>query len=1194
MLGDDDLPPTEHSVTIEEVPAGRIPDWLKQHIRLQSLGKPSNDSNHHGRILIIYPTEKSKRQALSSIDLRGAVDRTLHHTMDSLISSLVADLRLPRVISNKGPLSAIIHAECQKESSRLGFPMINPLPEMNWGKGKTEALANLHHHLSRELVAERWEGPGIPTFRRVITRLEEKLRFTHPDMASERIIDALEEGSTPFTISDIDGIIMLDHSPVMSKSHTQILLSLSKIRPIHQLTFPGNFRLGHHGHMLVDQHPIEDPSELPDWVPSQRAPLLEQTNNVNRILLNRESHSFEVAIRIVAERLSREDSEIIIVDPALENNRHKWEQLLGEIGVCMERRRAPPSSHPIGHWILFLARLGHGADSFSLESLRALSLQTSLVPFEEPENHPSDPEISPLADSELLTRLARNEHVLGGPGALSKWLETLSRQPTDERDGPIKESTQWWLMCLASSIRPLLRGHDRELVGNLKDAVGCHSGQRLPMPDSPKDGDEWLHNTLSLIDMPSQMARFPGRGLSPAAAVSALTEERATLREMQRRSGHPTHTLGSDWVDELCSIADQTKAMTGGSNFTSSVSVMTPEEALGCSADLVVLSNLSSSSWELRVPKVPFVGEDERHSLGILRPDAPIRDARHNLLHLLNCSQEVFVLDPSMDETSPPAAPIREWARDFELSGIESEIHEMTDPSPSPRASRQIDGLRIRQGKPPCDPPINPSAVSIPLDTAVQRDRERRQPTIASMDGYLPKENHSHILSIENLKFHGKPPEGIESPRTNGRWPVVGASVNGKITPSIDPRPLSPIATGSQVSDSRHGHSGEAPQEIQVWSPTRLQDWLRCPRRGWLSRELGAEREELQGEDIDNRTYGELLHNVHHDIIAKTLGFETSVEREHDGGLGHVSVQRSGLDQDEVMRIALESLDSRAPWLERTDAVSTQRLRSLTGMDREEWGSWLADPKPIPPRGRIGSIVTAELDIGDSAPLSIEWRIGNTSSDYVQLHPTPEISVRGEVDPIRVRGWIDRVDLLPMDLASETWIDDEGSDSVAPVRVTGSGWRPRRLIAIRDLKTSEESSQRNRHYMGLLEELQLAIYARAWEEAHPGDLVVAAGISVIGHKSEHFLELSSLFDSPRSGINIGTQTTITSGLHRFMDEDEKADSDHFRAWLAQRLSVAMRVASDARLGKVHATPSPKVCAYCPVREICDVRMEGSF
>ena len=150
----------------------------------------------------------------------------------------------------------------------------------------------------------------------------------------------------------------------------------------------------------------------------------------------------------------------------------------------MERRRAPPSSHPIGHWILFLARLGHGADAFSLESLRALSLQTSIVPFEELGEHPSHPEISPLADSELLTRLARNEHVLGGPDALSKWLETLSRQPTDERDGPIKESTQWWLICLAASIRPLLRGHDREMIGNLNEAVGCHSGQRLPVPVS--------------------------------------------------------------------------------------------------------------------------------------------------------------------------------------------------------------------------------------------------------------------------------------------------------------------------------------------------------------------------------------------------------------------------------------------------------------------------------------------------------------------------------------------------------------------------------------------------------------------------------------------------------------------------------------------------------------------------------------
>ena len=263
-------------------------------------------------------------------------------------------------------------------------------------------------------------------------------------------------------------------------------------------------------------------------------------------------------------------------------------------------------------------------------------------------------------------------------------------------------------------------------------------------------------------------------------------------------------------------------------------------------------------------------------------------------------------------------------------------------------------------------------------------------------------------------------------------------------------------------------------------------------------------------------------------------------------------------------------------------------------MDRNEWNSWIADPKPILPRGRIGGLVTAELEIGDSAPISIEWRVRKGALDYIQINPTPEILERNESDPIRVRGWIDRVDVLPMDLDSQVWVDNEGSETVAPIRIKGSGWKPKRLIAIRDLKTSETNSQRNRHYQGLLEELQLAVYARAWEEAHPGDLVVATGISVIGPKSNHFLEVSQMLESSQSGINIGTKTAVTSYLHRFADEDEDADSDHFRAWLAQRLSVAMGVANNAKKGKVTPTPSSRVCSYCPVGEFCDVRMGGSF
>ena len=42
----------------------------------------------------------------------------------------------------------------------------------------------------------------------------------------------------------------------------------------------------------------------------------------------------------------------------------------------------------------------------------------------------------------------------------------------------------------------------------------------------------------------------------------------------------------------------------------------TPEDALGCTADVIILANVSSSSWDLRVHKVPLLGEEERHRLG--------------------------------------------------------------------------------------------------------------------------------------------------------------------------------------------------------------------------------------------------------------------------------------------------------------------------------------------------------------------------------------------------------------------------------------------------------------------------------------------------------------------------------------------------------------------------------------------------
>lgn len=186
------------------------------------------------------------------------------------------------------------------------------------------------------------------------------------------------------------------------------------------------------------------------------------------------------------------------------------------------------------------------------------------------------------------------------------------------------------------------------------------------------------------------------------------------------------------------------------------------------------------------------------------------------------------------------------------------------------------------------------------------------------------------------------------------------------------------------------------------------------------------------------------------------------------------------------------------------------------------------------------------------------------------------------------------MDLLPHDELGTIWIDESGSDTVAPIRILGTNWKPRRLVAIRDLKTSIGKTPGERHQTGLLDELQLAVYARAWEVCHPGDLVVGAGISLFGHESEHTLEVSEGYFGIMNELEVGTKTNICSSLHRFPDEQGDTNSDQFRAWLAQRLSVALRTAHFASLGRVHPTPSESSCRYCPVSSICDVRVEDDF
>ena len=117
----------------------------------------------------------------------------------------------------------------------------------------------------------------------------------------------------------------------------------------------------------------------------------------------------------------------------------------------------------------------------------------------------------------------------------------------------------------------------------------------------------------------------------------------------------------------------------------------------------------------------------------MLRPDGPIRKARHFLNHLLFSGKETIILDPSLDDAASPQPRL---GMDLLNENIEQLTLEFS--ATSPRDHRQLDGNKLTKGIKAQYSPINPSSISIPLDIQLQRERERRQPDIVDDNQYLP------------------------------------------------------------------------------------------------------------------------------------------------------------------------------------------------------------------------------------------------------------------------------------------------------------------------------------------------------------------------------------------------------------------------------------------------------------------------
>ena len=75
------------------------------------------------------------------------------------------------------------------------------------------------------------------------------------------------------------------------------------------------------------------------------------------------------------------------------------------------------------------------------------------------------------------------------------------------------------------------------------------------------------------------------------------------------------------------------------------IQILTPEEAQGMEADLVLLVGLDVGSWAMKSPRVPWLDAQSKLRLGMLHSDLTIRKGRHHLRHLLNSATTVIVFD---------------------------------------------------------------------------------------------------------------------------------------------------------------------------------------------------------------------------------------------------------------------------------------------------------------------------------------------------------------------------------------------------------------------------------------------------------------------------------------------------------------------------------------------------------------------
>jgi hypothetical protein len=1219
-------------ISIEPTPSGKsLPDWL-----FTTLLSPQPPE-----ILIIYPTERARSATLNKLSQNiASLDTSRHITLKRFFDSLYLDFRLPNVMANDALLFSIVHNNCVKFANSGKFPlMFAPIEGRTWSQYKTERLQLLHKELSELKQPWNWErDPGVREFRKLLLQIEKQTNSIHPDMMKTHLLKSIKavmsEDKIPFSIKDLEGIIILDHCPEFSEIDRELLKQVSKIRPIHQLCTPGSFRLGYHGAYIEDVGWTK-PNSLPSWIPMHdiwklpkqigwQSPIgISRSTTLHRVSLERKEHSIDAAFDMIRNYVVSNSGKVLVIDGAVQSNIHLWARRLDELGLISNFGAEKMQEQPTVTGLLSLLQIGEGLEAWSFERLRRLVEGGGLpISFDNISKliHPKNPEWKPTPHIDVLEKISRSFHVLGGPGAIYRWMSTLGNATPLLGDDFVKmsqklEETQWWLSNIIRIWAPLYK--DAKTISGEK-VIGCSSAENLPTIDIIKNGTHWFNEILSSTRW-DKLLNNDVKFTHSLSALQKLNEEHHRVFKSLKELNYDLPYSGEKFIQYMGQIISKTK-LTKSRIESDNLLICTPEEAYGLEADLILLVGLDVDSWSMKAPRIPWLDSESRLKLGILNSDIEIRKGRHQLRHILNAAKSVIIFDSSADESAGPSAPLAEWLDDFKRAGLFESLSKKPDfipqssyqdgnsnrpwhltPSknsenkvwltPRPftmvmtekgaigersgirgRDIRQRSGLALSTGGLVEVAPISISNLANAHEFAIYNDRLNRQPSHKNIEKgeYLKWEARQNLVTIDKVVLRPTKSQIKSGAKDQEIWPHLGMKGSRGSGPAIDPRPLPIFNSGSDILQSITGETSTSISR-KVWSASRIQSWLTCPRQVWLEKHLKATILEEPSEDIDSRTRGLLIHDIEaaileeHGIIIAGKAVEKPTPL-HLGPLNSV---------EKLWNKALEYLQNNASWLSRSNAVAHHRCRDIIGVTSADWNKYLDGDTDLQPIGRIGRMLQADFELKDSAPIACEWELKH-SGRFIRLTSKSDDNEDYQFD---LFGRIDRVDCV---ILSDAMKQKAISDGIL------SHSNQQRWIIIRDLKSLEgpkDKDKGDRHRRGIFDEVQLALYAKAWQKAHPNDRVVGIGISEIGETTTHYVELDSTILQYVEGLALGELTNYTSQHHRYAEDDSPYSSNGFQAWLDERLRTSTRALKHADAGFVQPTPG-KHCSYCSSRRMC--------